>query len=198
VLIYTIFIASSSECYIPDNSTKGRFEKGSITLTDVLLLVYIENDIMIFRGTYWFKSTFSKDIIATISFPFYIDKTHPFPRSIQISNVTVLLPKSKVLKILKDSIQYLTSFKSNEKTRLIIEYKQDLKEPKAVYLFTANDLKIPLQSLRVYIYVPDKYKEVNISYKYKKTKKLKDYIMYTIDEKDIIPNKNLIIEWKKD
>lgn len=198
ILISVIFAISYVEGYAPDESTREKLKSESFILTDELLIVYIEDNLMTFSGTYYFNSTFSKDVIAKVVFPFYIDKNHPFPINIKVNGILPITTKEeKIFKILKDSIEYKAYFKTNKETKLKVEYKQILKEPKAVYLFTANDLKIPVKSLKVYIYVPDKYKEVKISYRYKSTKKLKNYIMYKIDEKNIIPKGNLIIEWKK-
>ena len=196
-LICFFCFVNSGECFVSDGNKKEDKEEISATLKNELLEVYIKDNLMIFKGEYLYESILTSDMLAPISFPFYVDETHPFPEDIEVSNVTVLTSKSKILGLTDNSVEYLTVFKKQGTTKLIIRYKQILKEPKAVYLLTTNREKIPLKALKIYIYISDTYKEVKISYKYKKTEKREDYILYYIEEKDIIPDKNLIIEWKE-
>lgn len=198
--ISAILLILLSVCNLMEGSIPSRPKEPAspeIIITDETFVLNIEEKYMSFKGKYTFYSTFLRDIKTKVSFPFYTDAAHPFPKNISMSNLTFTLPKSEIFKFEKDFIEYSMIFKAKGETLQSVTYMQEHKNNKAIYLFTANDLKKPLKTLKVFIYVPKNFKKVKINYKTKTPKEKNNYILYTIEEKNIIPDKNLIVEWEK-
>jgi len=148
------------------------------------------------EGSYSFYNTSEKAQRINILYPFPRDNNYPYPHSIEVwelnSDSTEKLPWAKGTY----DICWEIRFSPKQTKRIKVEYDQRIETKSFKYILTSTEKwEKPLKESNLIVQVPTYFKNVQLSYPVQRIEKKKSLIYYSINKKDFMPQKDLIVNW---
>jgi len=150
------------------------------------------------EGIYFFYNSSEEAQNINMLYPLHKDNDHPYPHSIEVwevnSDSLTKLPWAKGT----NDICWQARFLPKEAKKIKVEYEQRLKTKDFIYILTSTKKwRKPIKEARFVVKVPTYFENVQFSFPANRIEKKDNLISYFIDNKDFVPQKELIIEWLK-
>jgi len=147
-------------------------------------------------GTYHFKNTSAKDYKHSLYYPFVIDETTEYPFEINVFDDK----SDKQIDFLKakEGVYFPIAVNKNDTSVYIVKYKQKISGNKAEYILTTTaQWGKPFTIAEYIITVPDRIQAFEISFSYDSVELRNKNKIYRITKRNFLPNKNLVVRWKR-
>lgn len=180
-------------------SQTGREVKSSLPVefTKEKIEIFLSDEIMKLKGTYYFKNLTSSFLKTSVFYPFPIDKEHLYPTEIKIYKWKID-KKNKVNFVKSDKgVLWTVEIEANKITKYIVIYKQPIKTKNATYILTTTQAwNKPLEYAKFIIHIPKIFKNIEIPYSIDKIFSKGENIIYEFTRTNFLPTKDLTICWQ--
>ncbi|MBN2564985.1 MAG: hypothetical protein JXB46_04675 [Candidatus Eisenbacteria bacterium] len=147
---------------------------------------------------YYFRNESDGDVHQMIRYPFPVDRFHLYPRVVRVWEKTDDDLRPMGFSHRDRSIVWTMSLGPRETKTVRVDYAQDIRSPRAIYIVTTTRLwQRPIELAEFEFRVPSSLDSVRLNFKPDLESASGDTVIYYVKRRDFMPDQDMIVTWKE-
>jgi hypothetical protein len=148
-------------------------------------------------GTYFFRNDSDAPCGVGMRYPFPIDRSHFYPTTIRVHEERDGVPEPMGYVREDTGIAWRLSFAPGEEKVVRVEYVQETREKRAVYIVTTTrQWRRPIDLAEFEFRVPAALEGVRLSFEPDRTEAVGDTVVYRMSVAQFMPESDLTVTWR--
>ena len=147
---------------------------------------------------YYFRNDSDRRVKQGIRYPFPVDRFHLYPSVVRVweKSGDDLRPMGFVHR--DRSVLWSMEFEAHEEKVVRVDYVQEIKRPRAVYIVTTTkEWRRPIELAEFEFRIPAELDSVSLSFEPDARTVAGDTIVYYMKQIDFMPDADLVVTWKE-
>lgn len=146
---------------------------------------------------YYFRNESDRRVEQGISYPFPVDRFHLYPRVVRVWEKNGDDLRAMGFLHRERNILWSMEFDAGEEKVVRVDYTQEIRRPRAVYIVTTTkEWRRPIELAEFEFRVPAELDSVELSFEPDTRTVEGDTIVYRVKYTDFMPSEDLVVTWK--